>query len=47
MFIVDCNNTATSKLIYDWVSGYEVTEGAATKNDTDLTGRIEIRPVNL
>jgi type III restriction enzyme len=27
VFIVVCNNTATSKLIYDWISGYEVTEG--------------------
>jgi type III restriction enzyme len=26
VFIVVCNNTATSKLIYDWISGYEVTD---------------------
>jgi type III restriction enzyme len=27
VFIVVCNNTATSKLVYDWISGYEITEG--------------------
>ncbi len=27
VFIVVCNNTATSKLVADWISGYEVTEG--------------------
>lgn len=27
VFIVVCNNTATSKLVSDWISGYEVTEG--------------------
>ncbi len=27
VFIVVCNNTATSKLVHDWISGYEVTEG--------------------
>ena len=27
VFIVVCNNTATSKLVYDWISGYEKTEG--------------------
>ena len=27
VFIVVCNNTATSKLMADWISGYEVTEG--------------------
>jgi hypothetical protein len=26
VFIVVCNNTATSKLLYDWISGYEITE---------------------
>ena len=25
VFIVVCNNTATSKLVYDWVAGYETT----------------------
>jgi type III restriction enzyme len=24
VFIVVCNNTATSKLVYDWISGYEI-----------------------
>jgi type III restriction enzyme len=27
VFIVVCNNTSTSKLVYDWISGYEKTEG--------------------
>ena len=27
VFIVVCNNTATSKLMADWISGYEVSEG--------------------
>jgi type III restriction enzyme len=27
VFIVVCNNTTTSKLVYDWISGYEKTEG--------------------
>jgi type III restriction enzyme len=27
VFIVVCNNTATSKLMADWISGYAVTEG--------------------
>jgi type III restriction enzyme len=31
VFIVVCNNTATSKLIYDWISGYELTEGEGDK----------------
>jgi type III restriction enzyme len=26
VFIVVCNNTATSKLVYDWIAGYERTE---------------------
>ena len=26
VFIVVCNNTATSKLVYDWISGYEIME---------------------
>jgi type III restriction enzyme len=26
VFIVVCNNTATSKLVYDWIAGYEKTE---------------------
>jgi type III restriction enzyme len=29
VFIVVCNNTATSKLVYDWIGGYEKTERAA------------------
>jgi type III restriction enzyme len=31
VFIVVCNNTATSKLVYDWISGYEITEGKGEK----------------
>jgi type III restriction enzyme len=27
VFIVVCNNTATSKLVYDWISGYEKSDG--------------------
>jgi hypothetical protein len=28
VFIVVCNNTATSKLVHDWIAGYEKTEKA-------------------
>src|SRR5260370_9567246 len=31
VFIVVCNNTSTSKLVYDHIAGYEVTEGEVTK----------------
>ena len=34
VFIVVCNNTATSKLMYDWISGYEITEGEGDKKQT-------------
>ncbi|MGH7936319.1 MAG: restriction endonuclease, partial [Chthoniobacterales bacterium] len=34
VFIVVCNNTATSKLVYDWISGYEITEGEGDKKQT-------------
>jgi type III restriction enzyme len=30
VFIVVCNNTSTSKLVYDHIAGYEVTEAGAT-----------------
>jgi len=36
VFIVVCNNTATSKLIYDWISGYEVTEGEGDQATTRI-----------
>ncbi len=36
VFIVVCNNTATSKLVYDWISGYEVSEGESDKKQTRL-----------
>ena len=29
VFIVVCNNTATSKLVYDWIAGYEIATTAA------------------
>ena len=34
VFIVVCNNTSTSKLIYDWISGYDKTEGEGDKATT-------------
>lgn len=36
VFIVVCNNTATSKLIYDWISGYELTEGEGEEKKTRI-----------
>ncbi len=43
VFIVVCNNTATSKLIYDWISGYEVTEGEGDKAKTRIVeGRLPL-----
>lgn len=36
VFIVVCNNTATSKLVYDWISGYEKTEGEGDKRQTRI-----------
>ena len=36
VFIVVCNNTATSKLMADWISGYEVSEGEGEKARTRL-----------
>lgn len=36
VFIVVCNNTATSKLMADWISGYEVTEGEGEKAQARL-----------
>jgi type III restriction enzyme len=34
VFIVVCNNTSTSKLVYDWISGYEKTEGEGESRQT-------------
>jgi type III restriction enzyme len=34
VFIVVCNNTATSKLVYDWISGYDITEGDGDNKQT-------------
>jgi type III restriction enzyme len=31
VFIVVCNNTSTSKLVYDHIAGYDVTEGEVTR----------------
>jgi type III restriction enzyme len=36
VFIVVCNNTATSKLVYDWISGYEISEGEGDKKQTRI-----------
>ncbi len=36
VFIVVCNNTATSKLMADWISGYEVEEGEGENKKTRL-----------
>src|SRR5579871_1326460 len=36
VFIIVCNNTATSKLVYDWISGYEINEGEGDKKQTRL-----------
>jgi type III restriction enzyme len=36
VFIVVCNNTATSKLVYDWISGYELTAGEGDKKQTRI-----------
>jgi type III restriction enzyme len=34
VFIVVCNNTSTSKLVYDWMSGYEKIEGEGDNKQT-------------
>jgi type III restriction enzyme len=36
VFIVVCNNTSTSKLVFDWISGYEITEGEGDKKQTRI-----------
>ncbi len=36
VFIVVCNNTATSKLMADWIGGYEVTEGDGDQAKTRI-----------
>lgn len=36
VFIVVCNNTATSKLVADWISGWEVSEGEGEASVTRL-----------
>ena len=43
VFIVVCNNTSTSKLIYDWISGYDKTEGDAEDAKTrTIPGRLPL-----
>ncbi len=43
VFIVVCNNTATSKLVYDWVSGYEKTEGEGDQKQTRIVaGKLQL-----
>tara|TARA_B100000929_G_scaffold41910_2_gene29890 strand:- start:7367 stop:10363 length:2997 start_codon:yes stop_codon:yes gene_type:complete len=36
VFIVVCNNTATSKMVYDWIAGYETDEGHAVRGSLPL-----------
>jgi type III restriction enzyme len=36
VFIVVCNNTSTSKLVYDWISGYEKSEGEGEGKKTRI-----------
>ena len=43
VFIVVCNNTATSKLMADWIGGYEVTRGEGeTATSRILPGRLPL-----
>ncbi len=43
VFIVVCNNTSTSKLVYDWISGYEKTEGEGEHAKTRVVpGRLSL-----
>ncbi len=43
VFIVVCNNTATSKLVYDWISGYEKTEGEGDQKQTRIVaGKLQL-----
>jgi type III restriction enzyme len=43
VFIVVCNNTATSKLVADWIAGYEVEEGEGDQKRTRLVpGRLAL-----
>ena len=36
VFIVVANNTSTSKLIFDWIAGYERTSGEGGKAETRI-----------
>lgn len=43
VFIVVCNNTATSKLVADWIAGYEVEEGEDdTKRTRLMPGKLSL-----
>lgn len=43
VFIVVCNNTSTSKLVYDWVSGYDKTDGDGDNAKTrTIPGRLPL-----
>jgi type III restriction enzyme len=43
VFILVCNNTSTSKLIYDWISGYEKIEGQGDNaNKRIIKGRLPL-----
>jgi type III restriction enzyme len=37
VFIVVCNNTAVSKLVFDWISGYQVSQATAEPANTKPT----------
>lgn len=56
VFIVVCNNTASSKLVHDWLAGYEVTDGENSRlvpgalglfSNVDENGRWKRRPSSL
>lgn len=44
VFIVVCNNTATSKLVHDWIAGYEKTETASdgTEHTVFVPGKLSL-----
>lgn len=43
VFIVVCNNTSTSKLVYDYISGYEVQEGRLRSGRLPLFSNVDAR----
>ncbi|HEY5105147.1 MAG TPA: DEAD/DEAH box helicase family protein [Caulobacteraceae bacterium] len=42
VFIVVCNNTATSKLIYDWMSGYDIVDPDSGEVLRGIAGRFPL-----